>query len=93
MASTKPSTTRSRAARKWDGKTWTRIVIGVVILVYVILFIVLNSTSVKIDFVFFSVRSQLWVGFLVCLILGALVGRGHYRLPRQVIQSNKPPAA
>jgi uncharacterized integral membrane protein len=42
--------------------------------VYVILFIVLNSTSVKIDFVFFSVRSQLWVGFLVCLVLGGVLG-------------------
>ncbi len=93
MASTKPSTTRRRAGRKWDARTWTRIGIGVVILVYVILFIVLNSTSVKIDFVFFSVRSQLWVGFLVCLILGALLGAAVTTYRGKSSRSNKPPAA
>jgi uncharacterized integral membrane protein len=74
VTSTKPSTSHKRAPGNWTGKTWARIVIGVLILVYVILFIVLNSTSVKIDFVFFSVRSQLWVGFLVCLVLGGVLG-------------------
>ncbi len=74
MTSTKPSTSSKRAPGNWTGKTWARIVIGLIILVYVILFIVLNSTSVKIDFVFFSVRSQLWVGFLVCLVLGGVLG-------------------
>lgn len=74
MTSTKPSTSSKRAPGNWTGKTWARIVIGVLILVYVILFIVLNSTSVKIDFVFLSVRSQLWVGFLVCLVLGGVLG-------------------
>jgi uncharacterized integral membrane protein len=74
VTSTKPSTSSKRAPGNWTGKTWARIVIGVLILVYVILFIVLNSTSVKIDFVFFSVRSQLWVGFLVCLVLGGVLG-------------------
>ena len=65
---------QKRAPGNWTGKTWARIVIGVIILVYVILFIVFNSTSVKIDFVFFSVRSQLWVGFLVCFVLGGVLG-------------------
>jgi uncharacterized integral membrane protein len=74
VTSTKPSTSNKRAPRNWNTKTWVRIVIGVLIVVYVILFIVLNSTSVKIDFVFFSVRSQLWVGFLVCLVLGGVLG-------------------
>jgi uncharacterized integral membrane protein len=93
VASTKPSTTRRRSARKWDAKTWTRIAVGVVVLVYVILFIVLNSTSVKIDFVFFSVRSQLWVGFLVCLILGGLLGVAITAYRGKSSKSNKPPAA
>ena len=83
VTSTKPSTSRKRAPGNWTGKTWARIVIGRHHLVYVILFIVLNSTSVKIDFVFFSVRSQLWVGFLVCLVLGGVLGGGIFRLPEE----------
>jgi uncharacterized integral membrane protein len=74
VTSTKPSTRSKRAPGNWNKKTWARIVIGVLVVVYVILFIVLNSTTVKIDFVFFSVRSQLWVGFLVCLVLGGVLG-------------------
>ena len=74
MASTKPSTNRKASPKNWTTKTWARAAIALLLLVYVILFIVLNSKSVKIDFVFFSVRSQLWVGFLVCLVLGGVLG-------------------
>jgi uncharacterized integral membrane protein len=94
VTSTKPRTSSKRAPGNWTGKTWARIVIGVLILVYVILFIVLNSTHVKIDFVFFSVRSQLWVGFLVSLVLGAVLGSAFaaYR-KRNGKPAAKPPAA
>jgi uncharacterized integral membrane protein len=92
VASTKPTTSK-RAPGNWSTKTWVRIAVGVLIVVYVILFIVLNSTSVKIDFVFLSVRSKLWVGFLVCLVLGGLLGSAFaaYR-KRNAKPAAKPPA-
>jgi uncharacterized integral membrane protein len=97
VTSTKPSTSSKRAPRNWNKKTWARIVVGVLVVVYVILFIVLNSTSVKIDFVFFSVRSQLWVGFLVCLVLGGVLGSAFaaYRKhsTKAAAGSSSPPAA
>ncbi len=94
MTSTKPRTSSKRSPGNWTGKTWARIVIGLLILVYVILFIVLNSTHVKIDFVFFSVRSQLWVGFLVSLVLGAVLGSAFAaHRKRNGKPAAKPPAA
>ncbi len=90
MASTKPSTNRKGSPRNWTTKTWARAGVAVIVLVYVILFIVLNSKSVKIDFVFFSVRSQLWVGFLVCLVLGALLGAAFSTYRRRGARPNKP---
>jgi len=74
VATTKPRTSSGRSPRSWNSKTWTRVIIGALIAIYVILFITLNSTSVKIDFVFFSVRASLWVGFLVCVVLGGVLG-------------------
>jgi uncharacterized integral membrane protein len=52
--------------------------------IYAVIFISLNRTKVHIHFVFFSVSSRLWVGFLVCLALGALLGQavGVYRRRR-----------
>jgi uncharacterized integral membrane protein len=90
VASTKPSTNRKGSPRNWTTKTWVRAGVAVIVLVYVILFIVLNSKSVKIDFVFFSVRSQLWVGFLVCLVLGALLGAAFSTYRRRGARPNKP---
>jgi uncharacterized integral membrane protein len=59
----------------------TRILIGAVALIYGIIFIALNRGRVRIHFVFFTVTSRLWVGFLVCVALGALLGQafGVYR--------------
>jgi uncharacterized integral membrane protein len=93
VATTKPTTSRKRAPN-WTTKTWVRIIVGILIVVYVILFIVLNSQSVKIDFVFFNVRSRLWVGFLVCVVLGGVLGiaLAAYR-GRNAKKTDKPPAA
>jgi uncharacterized integral membrane protein len=88
----KPSKSRTGSPKNWAKKTWARVIIGVLVTVYAVLFIVLNSTTVKIDFVFFSVRSRLWIGFLVCLVLGGLLG-GAFSAYRQ--RSGRPgkPAA
>jgi uncharacterized integral membrane protein len=52
-----------------------RITIAAVCLIYAIIFIVLNSKSVRIHFGFVTVTSHLWIGFLLCLVLGALLGQ------------------
>ena len=59
----------------------TRLVVGAVALIYGIIFIVLNTGRVRIHFVFLTVTTHLWVGLLVCLAAGALLGQaiGTYR--------------
>jgi uncharacterized integral membrane protein len=54
----------------------TRIIVAAVALIYAIIFIALNRGRVRIHFLFFTVTSRLWVGLLVCLALGALLGHG-----------------
>lgn len=54
----------------------TRIILAAAGAIYAIVFIVLNTSKVRIHFVFFTVTSRLWVGLLVCLALGALLGHG-----------------
>jgi uncharacterized integral membrane protein len=69
-----PSSAPKRSKRK-DGLPWVRIIVAAVCLVYGITFVSLNSRTVRIHFVFFTVSTYLWVGFLVCLVLGALLGQ------------------
>jgi uncharacterized integral membrane protein len=59
-----------------------------VAVIYAIVFISLNRTRVRIHFVFFTVTTRLWVGFLVCVALGALLGHavGVYRRRRSTRQ-------
>ncbi len=52
-----------------------RIIIAAVCLIYGIIFISLNSKTVRIHFGFITVSTWLWVGFLLCLVLGALLGQ------------------
>ena len=59
----------------------TRLILAAIVLIYAVVFIVLNRGKVKIHFVFVTVTSRLWVGFLVCLALGMVLGLaiGAYR--------------
>jgi uncharacterized integral membrane protein len=50
-------------------------IIGLIILGLTIAFIVMNNQKVRIHFVFFTVTAHLWIGFLVSVILGALLGQ------------------
>jgi uncharacterized integral membrane protein len=88
----KAGTSRKGSPRNWAKKTWARVIIGLLVVVYVVLFIVLNSTSVKIDFVFFSVRSRLWIGFLVCLVLGGGLGAAFAAYRQRSGRADKPSA-
>jgi uncharacterized integral membrane protein len=58
------------------GLSVTRLAIGAVALIYAIIFIALNTSRVRIHFVFFTVTTPLWVGLLLCLVVGALLGQG-----------------
>lgn len=81
MADDSVNSKSPRPARRVGGVAVTRLVVGAVALVYGIIFIVLNTSRVRIHFVFFTVTSRLWVGLLVCLAAGALLGQafGTYR--------------
>jgi uncharacterized integral membrane protein len=70
-----------REVRRVGGVPVTRLAVGGVALIYAIVFVVLNTAKVKIHFVFFTVTTHLWVGLLVCLIIGGLLGQaiGTYR--------------
>jgi uncharacterized integral membrane protein len=45
---------------------------------------------VRIHFIFFTVHSRLWVGFLVSLVLGALLGQAFLSF-RKRRQARRPP--
>ncbi|HZA76757.1 MAG TPA: hypothetical protein VE623_10260 [Acidimicrobiales bacterium] len=59
-----------------DLKLITRLVIAAAAIVLAVLFVLQNSDRVKTSFVFFDVTTRLWVGLLVALLLGALLGQG-----------------
>jgi uncharacterized integral membrane protein len=40
-----------------------------------ILFVVQNNDKVEMSFVFFTVTTRLWVGLVMALVLGALLGQ------------------
>ena len=58
-----------------DLRLIARLLVAAVAVVLAILFVMQNSDRVEMSFVFFDVTSRLWVGLLVALILGALLGQ------------------
>jgi uncharacterized integral membrane protein len=90
-----PSHKSSQSTRRWNDPRTMRIVVAAVALIYGVIFISLNRSKVRIHFLFFTVTSRLWVGLLVCLILGAVLGQalgGSYRKRRSAAKTNRPPA-
>lgn len=81
MADHGPNSKSSRLTRRLSGPQLTRVVVGAVALIFAIIFIAINQNRVRIHFVFFTVTTRVWVGFLVCLAVGALLGQavGAYR--------------
>lgn len=79
-----------RQVKSVRGIPVTRLAIGGVALIYGIIFVVLNTSRVRIHFVFFTVTTHLWVGLLVCLAIGALLGQalGTYR--KRLARSHRP---
>jgi uncharacterized integral membrane protein len=69
------SSTGRSPAKKRDTRQIARVVVAVVGLILLIAFVLDNSNTVKVGFVFFSARvSLIWV-LLIAAFLGALVDR------------------
>jgi uncharacterized integral membrane protein len=58
-----------------DTRMVVRLVVAVVAVVLAVLFIVQNNDKVETSFIFFDVTARVWVGLLVALVLGALLGQ------------------
>jgi uncharacterized integral membrane protein len=86
VADSTTSSHRPQSGRRLKGRRLTRLILAAAVLIYAVVFVVLNRSKVKIHFVFFTVTSRLWVGFLVCVALGALLGQvvGVYARKRHV---------
>ena len=82
------------SGRRLGGARLTRLLIAAAVLIYGVIFIALNRGRVKIHFVFFTVTSRLWVGFLVCVALGVLLGQivGVYRRKRSAKSDRSQPS-
>ena len=55
-----------------------RTVVGLAALVLAIVFIAENNQAIRIHFILFTAHTRLWVGFLVSLVLGALLGQAFF---------------
>ena len=58
-----------------DLRLITRLLVAAAVVVLAILFVAQNSDRVETSFVFFDVTTRVWVGLLVALVLGALLGQ------------------
>lgn len=71
---------RGSLARKL---TSGRAIVALVALVLAVIFIAQNNQKVRIHFVFFTAHSRLWVGFLVSIVFGVLVGQVFFSFRRK----------
>jgi len=58
-----------------DLRLIARLLVAAAAVVLAILFVAQNSDRVETSFVFFDVTTRVWVGLLVALVLGALLGQ------------------
>jgi len=59
-----------------DARLIARLVVGLAVVVLAVIFVVRNSERVELRFIFFDVTTRVWVGLVVALVLGALLGQG-----------------
>ncbi len=69
----KPEVVKTEATRQGRKLEGGRLAVVIVVVVYVVLFIALNTRRVQVSFVFFTIRSQLLIafGFIALLSFGA----------------------
>lgn len=58
-----------------DRRQLSRLVVAGLALLVGVIFVVQNSERVETTFLVFNVTTRLWVGLLVALLLGALLGQ------------------
>ncbi|HEX5365905.1 MAG TPA: lipopolysaccharide assembly protein LapA domain-containing protein [Acidimicrobiales bacterium] len=58
-----------------DPRRVARLVVVAVVAVLAVVFMAQNNDEVELNFLTLSVTSRLWVGLLVTLLLGAILGR------------------
>jgi uncharacterized integral membrane protein len=65
----------AKVARQRDARDIARIVVAVVLVILLVAFVVRNSETVAVHFIFFTAHVRLiWV-LLICIALGALIDR------------------
>ena len=52
----------------------TRWIIVAIVAMCAIIFVAQNRDKVTIHFLFIEVSARVWIGFVICLVLGALLG-------------------
>jgi uncharacterized integral membrane protein len=64
----------------------TRLIIFAVVALAAIVFVAQNREKVTIHFLFLDITARVWIGFVICLALGALLGAliGRWWRRRQV---------
>jgi uncharacterized integral membrane protein len=70
---------RGTAGRRVDA----RLVVAAVAAVCAVIFVVQNSDRIRLRFLFIDVTTRLWVGLVVSLLLGALLGQAFGALRRR----------
>jgi uncharacterized integral membrane protein len=58
-----------------DKRRAVRLLVAGVAIVLAVLFMAQNNQRVELEFLMFSISTRLWVGMLVTLLLGALLGQ------------------
>jgi uncharacterized integral membrane protein len=58
-----------------DTRRAVRLLVAGIAIVLAVLFMAQNNQRVELEFLIFSIGTRLWVGMLVTLLLGALLGQ------------------
>lgn len=58
-----------------DKRRVMRLVVAAVVIIVAVIFMSQNSQQVELKFLMFSVSTRLWVGLLITLVLGAVLGQ------------------
>jgi uncharacterized integral membrane protein len=58
-----------------DKRRAVRLLVAGIAIVVAVLFMAQNNQRVELEFLMFSIGTRLWVGMLVTLLLGALLGQ------------------
>jgi uncharacterized integral membrane protein len=73
-AMNQPSEYRSSEPQTNNETPW-RLIVFAVIAVVTVIFILQNRERHEIDFLFFEVRTRVWVGLFIAVLLGVLLDR------------------